>query len=124
EALHHQTAAPKLIDPTPLVNREVSELLSGGAVWHLKVAGCFLKMLHGLSRRKAASGRCPAGFESRELLPENAGRHLKIVSCFPEMLRGPLIFRCPLSVFARWIKCGTRVRRSCCFEEKLSSGNC
>src|SRR5947199_9851096 len=35
------------------------------------------------------------------------------------MLRGLLTFRCPLSVFARCIKCGTRVRRSCCFEEKF-----
>ncbi|PYS04286.1 MAG: hypothetical protein DMG16_03110, partial [Acidobacteria bacterium] len=95
--------------PTTLVNREVSELLSGGAVWHLKVAGCFLKMLHGFSRRKAASGRCRAGFQSRGLLPENAVRHLKLASCLPEMLRGPLIFRCPLSVFARCIKCGARV---------------
>ena len=88
---------PKLSDPTTLVNREVSELLSGGALWHLKVAGCFPKMLHGFSRRKAASGRCRAGFESRGLLPEDAVRHLKVASFFPEMLRGPLIFRCPLS---------------------------
>ena len=48
EALHHQTAAPKLIDPTTLVNREVSDLLSGGALWHLKVAGCFPKMPRGI----------------------------------------------------------------------------
>jgi len=101
------------------VNREVSELLSGGALWHLKVAGCFPKMLHGFSRRKAASGRCRAGFESRGLLPEDAVRHLKVASFFPEMLRGLLTFRCPLSVFARCIKCGARVRRSCCFEEKI-----
>ena len=47
-AYHHQTAAPKLIDPTTLVNREVSDLLSGGALWHLKVAGCFLKMPRGI----------------------------------------------------------------------------
>src|SRR2546421_204016 len=42
-------------------------------------------MLHGLSRRKAASGRCRAGFESRGLLPENAVRHLKLASCLPKM---------------------------------------
>src|SRR2546429_9413106 len=76
---------PKLSDPTTLVNREVSELLSGGALWHLKVAGCFPKMLHGFSRRKAASGRCRAGFESRGLLPENAVRHLKLASCLPKI---------------------------------------
>ena len=43
-AYHHQTAAPKLIDPTTLVNREVSDLLSGGALWHLKaVSGILCK---------------------------------------------------------------------------------
>src|SRR2546423_910416 len=42
-------------------------------------------MLHDFSRRKAASARCRAGFESRGLLPENAVRHLKLASCFPKI---------------------------------------
>jgi len=83
-------------------------LLPEDAAQHLKVAGYFPQMLHGFSRRKAASGRCRAGFESRGLLPEDAVRHLKVASFFPEMLRGPLIFRCPLSVFARCLQNGCR----------------
>src|SRR2546430_1580546 len=45
-------------------------------------------MLHGFSRKKAASGRCRAGFESRELLPENAAKHFKVAGYFPKMLHG------------------------------------
>ena len=70
------------------MNREVSELLSGGAAWHLKVAGCFPKMLHGFSRRKAASGRYRARLESRELLAENAAQHFKVAGYFSQMLHG------------------------------------
>ena len=58
EALHHQKAAPKLIDPTPLVNREVSELLS--------------EVLSGISK---------------SLLSQNAARLVKEEGCFPEMPR-------------------------------------
>jgi len=45
-------------------------------------------MLHGFSRRKAASAKCRAGFESRELLPENAVQHFKVAGYFPKMLHG------------------------------------
>ena len=69
-------------------------------MWHLKVAGCFLKMLHGFSRRKAASRRCRAGFESRELLPENAAQHFKVAGYFPKMLHG----------FSRWRAASGRCR--------------
>src|SRR5437879_876055 len=113
EALHHQTAAPKLIDPATLVNREVSELLSevlsgisksraafskccctacqggrlltGDAAPDLKVAGCFPKMPPSISESPTTSPKCCTASQGRRLLPGDAAPDLKVASCFPTM---------------------------------------
>src|SRR5439155_1441709 len=108
------------------------ELLAGETAWHLKVASCFPEMLRGISKWRVACRRCGAASQSGELLAGDAARHLKMASCFPEMLRSiskwraasrkcctvSPIFDCPLSVSARCIKYGARVKCSCFAEEK------
>jgi len=67
-AYHHQTAAPKLIDPATLVNREVSELLS--------------EVLSGISKSRAAFSKCCTACQGGRLLPGDAARELQILNSF------------------------------------------